>query len=185
MTIAKRWGGVAIGMALMVQAGAASAANFCVTDREARAIGLFMAPDVLRAAAKICRPTLPADAYLARPTEMLTARYTVVGSNVWPEIKALVARIPDAKLLRDVDEKAIRAIFGPLVEDKLMGKIKPTDCASANEILTQLEPLPPENLMSVLVTIARLAEKDKKPATGSKTPNKTQIFCDPTATPTR
>lgn len=162
-----------------VQAGAAN--SVCVTESEAKSVALFLAPDVLRTLSTTCRPLLNGDAYLGRSSDQLVARYRTASSTAWPNVQVLLGRIPEVKMFRGLNEEGARGMIAVMLEDKALGKLSPGDCSMANDMLEALDPLPPQNMATLLVTFARFGESMGRTSGGNrgneKQPKKPSLFC--------
>jgi hypothetical protein len=175
----RRWSAALLAVTVSTQAVAAP--SFCMTDHEARSVALFLAPDIITAVGKTCRPLLPAGAYLSRSDEALSGRFRASSSAAWPTVKSLIARVPEAKMFADMDEPTARGMIKLAFGPKLMEKIKPGDCGMVDQLLAPLDPLPPENLAAFLIALARLGESGelngKANVAPDKRPKKASIFC--------
>jgi hypothetical protein len=172
----RRFGAAVLAMAVSGEAMAAP--SFCMTDHEARSVALFLAPDILAAVGKTCRPLLPAGSYLSRPDDALSGRFRASSSAAWPTVKTLIARVPEAKMFADMDEPTARGMIKLAFGPKLMEKIKPSDCGMVDGLLAPLDPLPPENMAAFLVALARLGESGELSGKASTArPKKASIFC--------
>jgi hypothetical protein len=173
----RKWWGGALAMASIVQANAARAV--CVTDAEAKSVALFVAPDMLRALATTCRPSLPGNAYLTRSSDALVARFRSASSGSWPAVQALLGRIPEVRLFRGLNEESARGMITAVIEDKGLGKVGPSDCSLADAMLAPLDPLPPENVASLIVALAKFGEmsSNERKAKAQKQSPKPSMFC--------
>lgn len=175
VTVMRKFNGMALAVALAIQAGAAGAV--CVTEPEARSVALFVAPDMIRALSNTCRPSLPAGAYLTRSNDALIARYRAVSDTAWPGVQALLGRVPETKMFAGLDEGAARGLIGAMLQDKALGKISPNDCSMASQMLESLDPLPPQNMASFLVALARLGESASNERLPAGKKPKPSVFC--------
>lgn len=175
VTAFRKWGGTALAAVLTLQASAARAV--CITEPEAKSVALFLAPDMIRTLASTCRAALPANAYLTRSSGTLIDRYRPVSEANWPGVQTLLGRIPETKMFAGLDESAARGMIGAVLQDKALGKISASDCAMANQMLEALDPLPPQNMASFLVALARLGEAASNKRMLANQKPKASVFC--------
>lgn len=161
--MASRFGAATMALTMLAQASATNAA--CLTEPQFNAVARFLAPDLIRAAADKCSPLLPANAYIRRSGTALADRYRPGAANAWPEVKAAMNSQPDLKLFAMMDERTVRGLIVPMLADGLSKeKISVNDCAAADEIASNLDPLPPENFIALITAIVRL-DKGRPPKT--------------------
>lgn len=161
----------AVAAALWAGASAAAAAqaaapvSLCVSPREAEAIVTLVAPDLVRLTATMCAPSLPDSAYLRRPSDQLAAKYAMNGDGAWPVARGALRKLlpPDAAQM--VENDFARPLVGSLLAPLLVKDLKAQDCESIDRLLTLIDPLPARNTVSLVVTVAELAQR-KQPAKG-------------------
>ncbi|MCW3837973.1 hypothetical protein ACFQ1E_17960 [Sphingomonas canadensis] len=156
---AARWSALAACFALPVEATAQEAR--CLPLPAARALITGMLPSVLDELRERCADRLPADALLANMPKDVMGKYRSAADKAWPQVLDAFAAM-EGKELGDAE----RAIAGPLIQamigPALLEKFDPADCAPANDLITALAPLPPENLATAAVTIFELGRKDRE-----------------------
>lgn len=140
-----------------------AAQRVCVPPREAEALLLVLAPEMLRQVGTRCAPTLPAGALLKRSDGRLVAKYQAEVAAAMPLARQALKKItgPDAAGLMDSDlgPAMVVATMAPM----LAAEIKPADCPAIDKVLGYIEPLPAKNTAGLLATILQLAsDKDKK-----------------------
>ncbi|NIJ24875.1 hypothetical protein [Sphingomonas japonica] len=134
----------------------------CVTQREAEALFLYVAPDLIRTTTALCGPRLPANAFLRTGNARLTAKYRAESSAAWPGAKAALLKIvgPDAGQM--LDSQFAGTMVSTIVAPLVSGAIKPADCPVVDRILAQMDPLPARNTAALLVTFAQLADRERR-----------------------
>ena len=142
MTRLHRFGGAIVAAALACQASAANA--ICLTEPELKAAIRFLSPDLIVALTDKCGAVLPANAYVRRSGPALVARYRTVSATSWPGVRALIARIPEARIFASFDEAAARGMVTGMVKEGLAKeKISTGDCDTIDGVMAALDPLPP------------------------------------------
>ncbi|HTI30571.1 MAG TPA: hypothetical protein VL405_00445 [Sphingomonas sp.] len=145
----------AVAAVLTVQAGVVDAA--CLTEAQFNAVARFLAPDLIKAGADKCAPLLTPTAYIRRSGAALADRYRPGAATAWPEVKAAMASQPDLKLFTMIDEQTARGLIMPMLGESLAKeKLSARDCAAADEIAANLDPLPPANFIALITAIVRL-----------------------------
>ena len=174
MICMQRMTAAALAATLAVQASTAGAT--CLTEPQFRAAVRFVAPDLIRAAAGKCAALLPAGSYLGRNGMALAERFRPGAATAWPDVRAAMAAQPDLKLFSTIDEGTAHGLLGPiLVQSMTKENFKVGDCRIADEVAANLDPLPPENMIALIATVARL---DKgRPATTAGGMARAPILC--------
>lgn len=155
-------------------AQAAAPATVCVSPREAEAVVATVAPDLIRLTASMCAPSLPAGAYLRRPADRLAAKYAVGGDGAWPIARAALGKLLPPDSAQMLQNDFARPLVGSLLAPLLVKDLKPADCASIDRLLSLVDPLPAQNTISLIVTVAELAQRKNPPAGGF-------VICQPGA----
>jgi hypothetical protein len=158
--------------ALATGATQAAPVTVCVAPREAEAIATLVAPDLIRLTATMCAPSLPAGAYLRRPADQLAAKYAVNGDGAWPAARAALRKLLTPEAAQLVEGDFARPLVGSLLAPLIAKDLKPADCASIDKLLSLVDPLPTRNTVSLIVTVAQLAQRKQQPRGGF-------VICDP------
>lgn len=134
----------------------------CVTPREAEALFLYVAPDLIRTTTALCSPRLPANAFLRTANGRLTAKYRAESAAAWPGAKAALLKIvgPDAGQM--LDSQFAGAMVSSIVAPLVGTAVKPADCPVVDRVLAQMDPLPARNTAALLVTFAQLADRERR-----------------------
>ncbi|WP_315760103.1 hypothetical protein [Sphingomonas sp. Y38-1Y] len=146
----------------------AQARSQCLTEREGEAVLLYLAPDLLSQAGRICAPVLPASAYLRRSGD-LGRRYAAASADAWPAARVAIAKVagPDVAPLLDsaFAAPAVSSLVAPLVASE----IKAADCPQLDRILSLVAPLPPQNVAGIAVAFLQIAN-DRDRQSGRRSP---------------
>ena len=145
----------------------------CLTDAEAQAVFLVLAPDTIRAVATKCTPSLPETATLRSGLAAFVAPYDAAAATAWPLAVPVVSKMagPDMKGL---DPAALKPMIGPMVGAMASEKLQPSDCVTIERAVALVAPLPPANVAGLAALAAASGAK------GGKTPFS---ICPATATP--
>jgi hypothetical protein len=142
------WAGMAA-----TSAQAAAEGKPCVTEPEAQAVFLTVAPDVIRTVAQKCAASLPETATLRGGLAAFSAPYDTAAAMAAPQAGAAFAKMarPDVK---GIDPAAMKAMIGPMIGGMAADQVKPKDCATIDRAVTLLAPLPPANVAGLIVLAA-------------------------------
>lgn len=148
----------------------AQARTACLNERESEAVLLYLAPDLLAQANRICAPVLPAGAYLRRSGD-LGRRYAAASVDAWPAARGAIAKVagPDVAPLLDsaFAAPAVASLVAPLVAQEITAG----DCPRLDRILSLVAPLPPQNVAGIAVAFLQLAsERDRRAGRRSPLP---------------
>ncbi|WP_033922847.1 hypothetical protein [Sphingomonas sp. 37zxx] len=135
----------------------AQTARPCVPQREAEALFLYMAPEVIRQTGRTCSANLPANALLRRQSGPFLAKFQSESANAWPLARAALARIAGADIQQILDSQFAQPAVAPMMAPLLIQQIRAEDCASIERVVSLLEPLPARNAASLVTTILQLA----------------------------
>lgn len=139
----------------------ALAVPLCIERGDAEDLIAFVLPSLVDIAGATCGATLPAGSPLAAGSG-LAARYRAEAESAWPGAKSAVGRLTDKSLLALLDDKALRKLLGETVADKIGRQITIASCASIDQLMTGLAPLPARNVARVIVALVDLAGRTKE-----------------------
>ncbi|MEN3747772.1 hypothetical protein TPR58_11385 [Sphingomonas sp. HF-S3] len=136
----------------------------CLSDEQAGAVVMVMAPGAFRGLNRICSKLLPSNAYMLTSGKALTAKFDVLAERSGDLADRAMARMVDA----DDDDivPGASASLRPMGEMLIASEAKkmtPETCGKVDRALKLLDPLPPENLVGLVVLLMELgmaAEKD-------------------------
>jgi hypothetical protein len=135
----------------------------CLTDAEAQAVFLAIAPDVIKSVAQKCTPSLPADATLNGGLAKFTAPFDAAAATAWPTALPAMGKMAGTDM-KGIDPTALKPMMGPMVGAMAADKLKPADCTTIERAVTLLAPLPPANVAGLVVLLADAGMKgEKKP----------------------
>ncbi|HEX4693747.1 hypothetical protein [Sphingomonas sp.] len=143
-------------------AQAADAVKPCLTEAEAQAVFLAVAPDVMKAVAQKCEPSLPAAATLRGGLAAFLAPYDAAAAAAWPQAMPAIAKMagPEAK---GMDPALMKPMMGPMIGAMAGDAVKPKDCTTIDRAVTLLAPLPPANVAGLVVlAFSKASAKDGK-----------------------
>lgn len=138
----------------------------CLTQADAEAVSLVALPEIIRQTGVACAAALPATSLLRRPRSAMLARYDAEAERSWPAARGAVVKLsgPSAEALLGSD--FARPLLTTLIAPLIVGRVATRDCGTIDRLVAALEPLPPRNTASALVTaIAWL--RTRKPGAGA------------------
>ncbi len=103
---------------------------------------------------------MPEDALLRNPGDELVAKYEAAADQAWPLAKEAIVKLSGDQIRAVMDTPEARSMILSTMAPMLAAKVKPDSCPTINRIFTDLAPLPPHNMASLLVAFAQLAQKD-------------------------
>ena len=154
--------------AITIQPALAAPAQ-CATSAEFHAGVRFVMPVLIDGVTKKCQPTLGAGSYLVTKGPALSQRFAAQAGDE-SAVTGLVAKLDSKGDLKGLDAAGIKA-FATIAVSKGMGDmLKPDTCTTIDKVLTQLDPLPAENTISLVEVIVRQVDADdaKKAAKAGK-----------------
>jgi len=155
---------VAAAIAICAAANAApAAAQNCLSTVEAESLALVAMPEVIRHTGTVCARRLPATSLVRRTASPMLRRYDAAADTAWPAARAAIVKLSDPAVAALLQSSYARPLLVTLVAPMVVGRIAVEDCVTIDRLVTQLEPLPPRNTASVLVTALQFlrAEKSK------------------------
>lgn len=135
----------------------AQTARQCVPQREAEALFLYMAPEVIRQTGRTCSANLPANALLLRQSGPFLAKFQTEATGAWPLARNAIARIAGQDVRQILDSQFAQPVVAAMVAPLLIQQIRAQDCASIERVVSLIEPLPARNAASLVTTILQLA----------------------------
>ena len=133
----------------------------CLTEAEAQSVFLAVAPDVVRAVATKCAPSLPNTAMLRNGLAAFIAPYDAAAANAWPQALPAIGKMAGAET-KGVEPAALKPLIGPMVGAMASDTLKPADCQTIDRVLSLVAPLPPANVAG-LAALAASGAKGKGP----------------------
>lgn len=127
-----------------------------LNEAEINAVALYSMPHALRALQARCAPQLPVEAYLRTQGDALGTRLDRSARGRFPAARAAMTRLltgenPQmATLIGQLPAENVEPLVRELIAGKVQSEVKLEDCGKLNRVLELLDPLPPENLASLM-----------------------------------
>lgn len=118
----------------------------CVSRAESQAVVAHLMPSLLGSVQKRCAAQIGTGSYLATRGSALADRLTPLSRAAWPEAKLALERQGGQPL---PDNEAILNFGRQAIADGVANGMDANACRFTDQLLTQLAPLPPENLTNV------------------------------------
>jgi hypothetical protein len=141
-----------------------------LNEAEINAVALYSMPHAFRALQSRCAPQLPADAYIRAQGDALGTRLDRASRGRFPAARAALTRLATsdnpqmATLLAQLPAENVEPLARELIAGKVQSGVKLEDCARYNRVLELLDPLPPENLASLMGVIVLEAQARGNPS---------------------
>jgi hypothetical protein len=133
----------------------------CVQGADVEIVLLAYAPGAVRALRDACVLKLPAGSYLGGSSgEALVERYEDAGVPALAQSKEALARILNGKESPFGDED-----IGAMIEMQVEGVLAKVDaktCSTIDRALALADPLPPKNIIGLIVLMIEVGTSDKK-----------------------
>lgn len=133
----------------------------CIPQREAEALFLYMAPEVIRQTGVKCAANLPANALMRRQNGAFLAKFQAESAGAWPLARNAIARIAGADIRQILDSQFAQPVVAAMVAPLLTAEIRAQDCGSIERVVSLIEPLPARNAAALVTTIVQLAGTDR------------------------
>lgn len=133
----------------------------CMTRSEAADLILFTLPGFVDGLAEKCAATLPPAAFLRSRAAAFTARLRTEGGDRWAGAKAAFDKIGGEPLPSDMSDASLRPFLAEAMAKGMLEDVKTSDCATADELLAALAPLPAANLGTVVAMVMQMAKPDE------------------------
>ena len=133
-------------------ASPAPAQRACVTTAEAEAFALVAMPQIVRETGRVCSARLPTGSLVRRTAGPFLTKYDAAADAAWPRARAALGKLSLGMADMLLESDFARPVIVSLIVPQLVGRIALTDCGTIDRLVTQLEPLPPRNVATVLVT---------------------------------
>ncbi|MET4896004.1 hypothetical protein RN629_02385 [Sphingomonadaceae bacterium jetA1] len=132
----------------------------CIAAPEAEAMTLVAMPDILRETGRVCAARLPANS-LIRGNGALIAKYESAAEMAWPAARAAIVKLSDPAIDTLLQSDYARPLLTSLLVPFIVGRIGLEDCGVIDRLVTQLAPLPPRNMASVVVTALQYLKSER------------------------
>lgn len=133
----------------------------CISMDEMGAGARFLMPVLVQGVASKCVPVLGPGSYLATTSEVLTQRFAPLDGDD-AKLAALIEKVDKDGAMKGLDIPTIKAVSRVKIPEAVIRDLKPNSCPTIDKILALLDPLPSENMISIVTLIAREVETDNK-----------------------
>ncbi len=150
----------AVCAALAVQSVHAAQAQTvdCMPAKEAEALFLTFGAPLIDQVRKICVTVLPSGSYLSVRGEDLSKRLSAAANGREAEAVAAFKRFGgDDRALDGIDTATLLPLIRSVMAPMFAEEIKERDCSGISAVLATLDPLPAENLVQFVITVAQLS----------------------------
>lgn len=140
----------------------------CLTPAEFTSLAGYALPSVIKGTSKRCAQTLPPRAYLTTSGETLANRYASRKTQTWPGAKAAFLKMSadtskDAnEIFRTMPDEALQGMLDAILEGMVSQEIPLDRCATIDNVIRLLAPLPPQNTAELIALTVGLASKSEK-----------------------
>jgi hypothetical protein len=134
----------------------ASAQAVPLSADEMNAVALYAMPHAFRSLQARCTGQVPANAYMFAQGPVVSARLEQAARGQFPAARAAVTRLATrndpqmATILQALPAENVEPLVSELIAGKVRSEVKQEDCAQINQVLELLDPLPPENLATLM-----------------------------------
>lgn len=134
----------------------AAAQQVPLSEAEINAVALYAMPHAFRSVQARCTGQVPASAYMFAQGPTVAARLDRAARGSFPAARAAVTRLATrndpqmATLLQALPAENVEPLVSELIAGKVRSEVKLEDCAQINQVLELLDPLPPENLATLV-----------------------------------
>ncbi len=151
----------------------------CLTRSEMRSGISYIMPMLMNAAKNACATALPKGSFLTDGSTDMIGKYQILADNNKATAISLISKFGSEMKLEGLDPKSETDMFAELlpimIEEGVSKEIKPESCATMNDIVESLAPLPPENMTRLVESIAvEVIRSDDAKVAKSKSAKKTQ-----------
>ena len=138
------------------------AAGACIPEDQAQALVTVVLPDMLTTAQRICMPGLPRNAYLSNLNAGYMNRLRAAQNAALPKARTALGTLAGPQGAALAQSGFALPMIQTLMSGLVTKELQPEDCPAASKILRNLEPLPPANLASVIVTAIEVGARKHK-----------------------
>lgn len=143
-------------------AAVAQTAKPCLQPAEAEDLVSFIMPALMDGMARKCRPMLPGSSVLGGRGAALAERYRPTADAAWPGAKAAFLKLSGDKTIGALGDQLLRGIIAEASSAAIVGEFKAKDCAMADRFVSVLEPLPAQNMSTLVVLLMEIGAADAK-----------------------
>jgi hypothetical protein len=113
-----------------------------------------------------CSAQLAPDGYVALNADRLLAKFAEGADAHWPAAKAALSTLGDdqgmdSAMLAEMPDDALKPFVTALLQQMVVAEIKPTQCVDVERGLELVDPLPADNIASLIGFMVEMAERDE------------------------
>lgn len=148
----------------------AAQAQACVASEDLADATTYAMPLLYQAVNTKCSSSLSADGFFAEQGEAFVNRFTPYRDSAWPGAMRVLTTFSNAgksddramaEMMAALPEEALRPFLDALIVQMVSQEVKIKDCATIEEGVSLLAPLPVENFGKILTFILKRAELDE------------------------
>lgn len=124
----------------------------CVTIAEAESLTLVALPEIIRQTGRVCTARLPAASLVRQSTGPFIGKFDDAAESAWPRARAALGKLAIGLADGLLQSDFARPVVVSLIAPQIVGRIAVEDCGVIDRLVSQLAPLPPRNVASVVVT---------------------------------
>lgn len=142
--------------AIAMLAAAPAAAQIDLTEQEMEVFARAAMPAALGSLQTRCNPVLGDDAYMFAQGNTLRTRLTAASDRAWPDAMRLVSRVAIrsnpamGEIIAAMGPETMKPFVNEMVAGMIASRVDAAQCERIDRVLELLEPLPPENLASLV-----------------------------------
>jgi len=153
--------------------GVAQAAETpCLTAAEFSGVASYALPSVITGTTLRCSATLPASSYLRSNGTQLAARYAAGKASAWPVAKAAFLRVSTTAdqaanaLFANLPDQSMQTMLDALIEGAVSQQIPTERCATIDQLVRVVAPLPAESTAELIALAAGLGAQSNTAKVG-------------------
>lgn len=147
--------------ALLSTASVQQAPGPCLTQAEAIDLSIFMLPAAVDGIAEKCAGALPPGAFLRGEHRAFSERLREQRASRWPNVRQAMSKMGDSELPEGLGDEALMKITEVTVGALVTQDVRAQDCTAADELIRAVEPLPTENIGTIVAVLMELGSKDE------------------------
>lgn len=159
----------------MVSSAAHAAQTPCLTAGEFSSLASYSLPSIISGTSQRCASTLGPDAFLKRSGGELAARYAANKSSAWPGAKAAFLKLSTSggadanKLIGGMPDASLQQMLDGMMQGIIGQQIPLERCATIDNVVRLLAPLPAQNTAELIALAAGLGSKSGRARMGALT----------------
>lgn len=144
----------------------ASLAQQDFTEEEVSALARVAMPRAFQSLQQKCRPVLPGTSYIYAEGNTLQSRLQAASQGAWPQARSAILRLASrdnpqmGNILAAMPPESLQPFLDELVASIVTTRLETVRCDQIDRVLELLDPLPAENLASLIGIAVIEAQKD-------------------------